>query len=112
MELRHDLRLRMHCPIHYSDGKLKGEGTVLDLSTGGWQVATPRPLTQGTALVLRVSLPDGQEPLEIEVATVRWSSGERFGLKNMIMGEREWKRLRRFVVENLTQSDCSLPQSD
>ena len=112
MELRHDLRLCVQCPIHYSGTRLKGEGTVLNLSTGGWQVTAPQPLPQGTPLLLRVALPDGQEPMEIEVATVRWSSGERFGLKNMIMRENEWKRLRRFVVENLVNSDFSTPRED
>lgn len=104
MELRHDLRLIVRCPVHFSSSKLRGEGTVLNLSTGGWQVTAPEPAAQGTPLLLRVSLPDDQEPIEIELATVRWSSGDRFGLKNMIMGESEWKRLRRFVVDHLANS--------
>lgn len=107
MELRHDLRLPVQCPVSYSGDGIVGEGTIVNLSTGGWQVRGERPVKAGTPLVLRVSLPDGPEPIEVELAAVRWADGQTFGLKNMIMGEEQWRRLRRFVADNVTKPDMS-----
>lgn len=109
MELRHDLRLMVRCPVAYTDSasgrQLLGQGTIVNLSTGGWQVAGSQAVTRGTPLLMRVSLPDGEEPMEVQLATVRWASGLTFGVKNMILGEHEWKRLRRFVVSNASKPD-------
>ncbi len=109
MELRHDLRLLVRCPVTYADGaagaKVAGEGTIVNLSTGGWQVAGSQAVRRGTPLLLRVALPDGEDPMEVQLATVRWASGLTFGVKNMILGEQEWKRLRRFIVTNASKPD-------
>ena len=107
MELRHDLRLPVQCQVSYSGDGIVGEGTVVNLSTGGWQVRGDRQVKAGTPLVLRVSLPDGPEPIEVELAAVRWADGQTFGLKNMILGEEQWRRLRRFVADNVTKPDMS-----
>ena len=112
MELRHDLRLMVRCSVTYADpasgARVSGEGTIVNLSTGGWQVAGSQAVTRGTPLLMRVSLPDGEEPMEVQLATVRWASGLIFGVKNMILGEHEWKRLRRFVVSNARKTDFRL----
>ncbi len=109
MELRHDLRVMLRCPVTYansaSGAQVSGQGTIVNLSTGGWQVAGSHAVTRGTPLLLRVALPDGEEPMEVQLATVRWASGLTFGVKNMILGEREWSRLRRFVVTNASRRD-------
>ncbi len=105
MELRHDLRLSAQCTVSFASGPVSGEAEVLDLSTGGWLIASEKTIPQGKPLLLRVSLPDGGEPLEVELATVQWSQGGRFGLKNLIMGESEWKRIQRFVVNLVKPSD-------
>ena len=101
MELRRDLRLEIQLPVQCSADQAVTDGTVLNLSTGGWLVTSTRPVAQGTPLLLRVHLPDEVEPLEVELATVQWSSGGKLGLKNIILGQDEWKRLRRFVLDNI-----------
>ena len=107
MELRHDLRLPLECSVEFSGKDVVGEGMILNLSTGGWQVLTNRTIPRGMPLLLKVSLPDGEQPMEVELATVRWSIEKKFGLKNMIMGESEWKRLRRFVIDHVDKSELS-----
>ena len=111
MELRHDLRLRIQCPVTYSksnaDKPAAAKGTVVNLSTGGWQVAGTDAMPRGAPLLLSIELPDGQDPLEVQLATVRWTAGTTFGVKNMILGEEEWKRLRRFVVDQASKADFS-----
>ncbi len=77
------------------------EGTILDLSTRGWQIASTQVVQRGTPLSLRIALPDGQDPIDVELATVRWSAQGKFGLKHMVLGEGQWKRLRRFVFDRI-----------
>ena len=102
MELRHDLRVPITCSVQYNSGdQILGKGTVLNLSTGGWLIAGSQPVSVGVPLLLRVFLPDGGEPMEVELATVQWSERGRVGLKNIILGQDQWKRLRRFVIDNL-----------
>ena len=105
MDPRHDLRIVAQCEIRFSGIQAVGQGTVRNLSTGGWQVETSSPIPQGAALALRVSLPDGGEPMDVTMATVRWSAEKTSGLKNLILGESEWKRLRRFVVDHVTDAE-------
>lgn len=104
MELRQGLRVKVRCPVLYSGSQVAGEGTVVDLGTGGWQVVAGGSVPRGTPLALRVSLPDGKDPMQVELGTVRWSSGQSFGIKNMILGEEEWKRLRQFLTDNARRS--------
>ena len=101
MDPRHDLRIAVQCQILFSGNQAVGEGTVCNISTGGWQVETSAPIPRGASLALRVSLPDGGDPMDVKMATVRWSTEMKSGLKNMILGESEWKRLRRFVVDHV-----------
>lgn len=107
MDLRHDLRLPVQCPIQYSGKQIAGEGTLVNLSTGGYGITSEHPLPQGTSLSLRIYLPDGGTPIEVEVATVRWSRSGRLGLKNMIIRQEEIKRLRHFVASHSKPADFS-----
>ena len=59
------------------------------------------PIRPGTPLFLSLSLPDSDEPLEIELATVRWSQEGSVGLKTIIMGLDSRERLQSFLEENL-----------
>ena len=109
MESRQHLRLPVECPVQYSGAgdQLRGEGTTLNLSTGGWKVHGSHPVQAGMPLSLHVSLPDGVGPMEVELAVVRWSQGQTFGLKNTILGEKEGMRLRRFIAKHIEPSDPS-----
>ncbi len=106
MESRQHVRLPIQCPVQYSAAgdRLQGEGTILNLSTGGWQVDGSQAVQAGTSLLLRVFLPDGEEPMAVELAVVRWSQAQTFGLKNTILGEGEWIRLRQFVSTTIKSS--------
>ena len=50
-----------------------GEGTVLNVSLGGWKVASDQAVQPGSSLALRIALPDHHMPMKIEVAAVRWT---------------------------------------
>lgn len=107
MDLRHDLRLPIECPVQYSGDQIAGKGTLVNLSTGGYGITSEHPLPQGTALSLRIYLPDGETPIEVEVATVRWARSRRLGLKNVIVKQEEIKRVRHFVASHAKPADFS-----
>ncbi len=107
MQVRHSHRLPIQCPMKYSGGRIVGEGTIRNLSADGFEVDGSRPVPRETHLSLRVFLDDGEELLEVEPATVRWPRGKRFGLKTLIMGGEDWRRLRRFIGEKVKESDPS-----
>ncbi len=99
MDLRYTHRYPIQCPItlHSPGGFLVGEGTVRNVSTGGWKVDSDQPVERRHYFALRVVLPDQAVPLKADLAAVRWSSGREFGLEFLRMEPEEQARLRRFV---------------
>ncbi len=93
--------------MKYSSDHIVGEGTIRNLSTVGFEVDGSHSVPRDTHLSLLVFLDDGEGPLEIELATVRWSRGKRFGLKTTIMGGEDRRRLRRFIGEKVKEADSS-----
>jgi hypothetical protein len=55
----------------------------------------------GTALTLFVMLPDNQEALLVDQATVCWSRGHEFGLVIRRINDQDRVRLRDFIAELL-----------
>ena len=97
MHLRYAHRYPIQCPITFLGDHLVGEGTVRNLSTGGWKVDSDQPVQGGHYFALRVSLPDRHAPMKVDLAAVRWSSGRQFGLEFLRMQPEEQARLRQFL---------------
>ncbi len=97
MHLRYARRFPIHCPVTFLGGHLVGDGTVRNVSTGGWKVEGSQLIQHGNCFALRVLLPDQAVPMKVDLAVVRWSSGREFGLEFLRMEPEEQERLRRFV---------------
>ena len=97
MEDRRSSRSLIHCPIIFLGERLVGKGTVTDLSLSGCGVRTTTVLREGTSLSLSVTTPDEQDPIAINLATVRWALGGRFGLEFIRMEAEQRERLIRLV---------------
>ncbi len=97
MPLRYAHRYPSQCSITFLGDQIIGEGTVRNVSTGGWKVDSDQPVQRGNYFALRVSLPDQAAPIKVDLAAVRWSSGREFGLEFLRMQQKEQARLRRFV---------------
>lgn len=76
---------------------IMGDGTALDLSSGGLGIQGNRPVKTGMDITLFLYLPDKEEPLFIVQACVAWASGQRFGLRLDKMSAPERNRLHRFL---------------
>ncbi len=104
MNLRSESRLPITCSVTFSGYKLELEGQVRNLSMNGCSLDSDEPIQPGTPLFLSLSLPDSDEPLEIELATVRWSQEGSCGLKTIIMGLDSRERLQTFLEQNLDEA--------
>jgi hypothetical protein len=101
MDQRTEGRLPIDCAVTYSGYKLEVEAIVTNLSKNGCGLDSERPIQPGTPLFLSVSLPDSEEPLEIELATVQWWQDGKVGLKTVIMGLDSRERLESFLQGHL-----------
>ena len=97
MHLRYAHRYPIQCSITFLGDQIMGEGTVRNVSTGGWKVDSDQPVQRGNYFALRVVLPDQAVPMKVDLAAVRWSSEREFGLEFLRMQQEEQARLRRFV---------------
>ncbi len=105
MHLRYAHRFPIHCPVTFLGDHLVGDGTVRNVSTGGWKVDSDQPVQPGNYFALRVLLLDQAVPIKVDLAAVRWSSGREFGLVLVRLLGVEEARLRRFV-SSLERGPC------
>ena len=100
MDQRVSQRLPCEFPVTFSSDEIAGEGTVVDMSVGGWRirVQSDTAVRIGTYLTLRMAPPDDDPTLmEVPLSVVRWSEGGEFGLEYLVIGAEAQQRLRRFV---------------
>ena len=76
-----------------------GEGLLLDVSVRGCRIESRTPVQPGTELRLLIHLSQDGDPLEIAVARVRWSQGQRFGAEFLDIHNEAWKRLCRVIQD-------------
>ncbi|MGH7204768.1 MAG: PilZ domain-containing protein [Nitrospiraceae bacterium] len=97
MELRKNLRFAIQLPISFKGDRIAGEGVVFNLSLEGCAVGSDTSIQPGTYLELRIQTYQQELPVEVELAAVRWSEGQEFGLEFIRIMAEEQERLRRFV---------------
>ena len=97
IEQRRYPRFHVRVPIVFSGDHPRGYGRLLNLSMGGCAVESDAYVTTATELRLLLSLHDPGDPLEVELAPVRWSRTGRFGVEFGRMQPEAQERLRQFV---------------
>jgi len=83
-------------PVAYT-GEFTGQGQAADLSVLGCAIVSDIEVPVKTYCKLQLSLPDGDKPLEIQLAVVQWRHGRIFGLEFIAFGEVQKTRLKRFL---------------
>ncbi len=71
-----------------------GKGVVVDLSTGGCAIRTAVPMTDTLYLRLLFQPPHEDTLIKVELAAVRWATGQTYGLEFIRMNAEQQKRLR------------------
>jgi hypothetical protein len=96
-EARKVVRFAVQLPCAYELGENKEDGTVLNLSTQGCAMTAERIPALATYLALRIDLLNGMDPVDIELAGVRWIFEHRCGLEFIRISPEMLVRLRSFV---------------
>ncbi len=86
-----------HSPISFRGIQINGSGKAGNISAGGCKVESDTTVDTGTYLDVRIQIRDEGSPMEIDLAVVRWSRNEAFGLEFIKMRPEEQERLQRFV---------------
>jgi PilZ domain len=95
IDRREHLRIPVRLYLSFSGGKVRGEGTVLDLSMGGCIIKSETQVHTDDIFYLQLSLDDSEPPLEV-AAMVRSVSARGIAFK-FLRAAQENKRLLAFV---------------
>jgi PilZ domain len=97
IDQRQHARYPVCFPVAYDGEGGGGQGQAADLSILGCAVVSDAAVEPKTYVKLHLSMPDGESPLEIELAVVRWCHGGVFGVEFIAFGEVQKTRLKRFL---------------
>lgn len=83
MKQRGSPRIAVSGTVAFSGEDIAGRGRVSDLSVSGCvlEAETGRALPRNVYFSLRLQVPEHQEPLQIDLAAVRWVWGRKAGLE-------------------------------
>jgi hypothetical protein len=101
-------RIPVRCLLYYMGGEFLGKGTVMNLSRNGFRVLGDHQVVPGMELVVRLSLPDKDDTVEIQRVVVCWVRGLLFGAKVVTMSPDGEERIGTFMSSRL-RSYCALP---
>jgi hypothetical protein len=101
-------RIPVRCLLYYMGVEFLGKGTVMNLSRNGFRVLGDHQVVPGMELVVRLSLPDKDETVEIQRVVVRWVRGLLFGAKVVTMSPEGEERIGTFLSSRL-RTYCALP---
>lgn len=82
---------------YYLSQNFLGRGTVWDVSVGGWRIEGDHQVHAGMVLTLRLDIPDGQRPIEVDQAIVQWVRGRDFGVQIRKIRTATIRRLERVI---------------
>ena len=79
MTTRQAQRFKIQVPVDFSGGR-DGTGTLHDLSISGCRIVSRTPLDVGQSLRLTLYQGDGQQPIVVDPAEVRWRNAWHVGV--------------------------------
>ncbi len=94
-------RLPVRCQLYYLGDEFLGKGTVMNLSRTGFRVLGDHQVVPGMEFSVRLTLPDKDEPVEIQRVAVRWVREQLFGVKILLMSPEGSERLGNFLSARL-----------
>ncbi|BFU96947.1 MAG: hypothetical protein NTNFB02_36690 [Nitrospira sp.] len=113
MDRRGAERAPVDCPVSFTSEEIHGsvaqlDGTLVDLSKTGCQVASLTPPYRGSQITLVLYLRDGGPPLRLIGTTVRHVGCRTFGAEFLSVTPEERRRLQIIIFKHLTWSVFSL----
>ncbi len=97
MEGRKHTRFAVQLPVSFRGDQLSDRGTILNLSAEGCAIMSETVAGVAVYLQLTMQLREREEPVQIDLAAVRWVSATRFGVEFIKIRPEEGERLKQFV---------------
>ena len=91
-------RFAVQLPVRFQGEKAEGNGTILNISQEGCLIAAESAADPVTYFQLDIHIADGESPVRIGLAAVRWTSGSRFGMEYIKVGTEQIERLNHFLA--------------
>lgn len=97
MEGRKHTRFAVQLPVSFTGDQLSDAGTILNLSAEGCAITSDTVAGAAVYLRLAMQLRAREEPVQVDLAAVRWTSATRFGVEFIKIRPAEEERLKKFV---------------
>ncbi len=98
MEGRKHTRFAVQLPVSFGGDQLSHGGTILNVSAEGCAIMSEAVAGAAIYLQLTMQLREREEPVQIDLAAVRWASATRFGVEFIKIRPEEEDRLKKFVA--------------
>ncbi len=106
MDLRAAIRFPVSCRVLLTTNGLESRVSLLNISVWGCAARGSIEVHRGDRCGLCLLIPNGDGPLLIDMARVRWSTGKEFGVEFLNMTTPTRSRLRRFLLTLRTAALC------
>jgi hypothetical protein len=83
--------------VSFNGEQLSDQGTILNLSAEGCAITSDTVASAAVYLQLKMQLREREEPIQVELAAVRWSSASKFGVEFIKIRPEDGERLKKFV---------------
>jgi CheY-like chemotaxis protein len=97
-ERRRFTRVPLRCAVSLESNDKQLEGTTVDLSLDGMLVQSYLVFPTGSVVKVRLQLPAGSAPLQVEARVVRTIGTDRMGLQFKSLGPGERTRVQEFLL--------------
>ncbi len=96
---RQHARYKLALPSTFHGEQVEGEGTVVDISTGGCRIRSEASVFTGDYIGIAIQLSGETAVLTVDLAAVRWSIGKEFGVEFIRMEAEQQEHLRAVVAQ-------------
>jgi hypothetical protein len=101
LDLRRGPRFEARGSVTFEGEGHVGSGKIFNVSSWGCGVESITDVIPGIYVGVRLSLPDQLNPVEIELAAVRWSVRRRFGVEFLSISPPSRTRLEQFLEHRI-----------
>jgi hypothetical protein len=98
VDSRKSSRFAVQLPLSFFEAEHAMHGIILNISREGCMVTAEHVPAPPTYVRLNMQLREGQEPVHVELAAVRWSSSKKFGLEYIKLMPEQRERLVSFMA--------------
>lgn len=104
LDFRRGPRIESRGSVTFEGEGRVGSGKIFNVSSWGCGVESITDVIPGIYVGVSLSLPDQLDPVEIELAAVRWSARRRFGVEFLSISQPSRIRLEQFLERGVRLS--------